>query len=139
MAVWEPEDGPDAIHVSLPFWEHRHRDGHEKRVCILCGAVLRSGNLSNRCTCHLTREYRPQCAPDAPERLLRAFQAQRGQVVHPLSEVFCMAVWDTADRQWLWRTVNCLRRAGHQIEAVTGRSGGYRYLRDVSDTPAASE
>lgn len=139
MLAWEPDDGPEAVPVSVPFWEHRHRNGHPKRACVVCGALLRSTNRSDRCDCHLTREYRPQCAPDAPERLLRAFQASGGQVVHPLPEVFCMAVWDTADRQWLWRAVNRLRRAGHQIEAVQGRSGGYRYLRDVSGTSAASE
>lgn len=139
MVTREPEDA-EAIHAVLPFWEHRRSpDGHPHRSCVVCGAVLRRDNSANRCDCHSTRDVRPQHAPDAQGRLLRAFQASAGQVVHPLPEVFYMAAWDTTDRQWVWRQVRYLRRSGHRIVAVAGRSGGYRYLGDVSTHQTASE
>lgn len=136
----ELDDDPEPIHVTEPFWEHRHSpNGHPHRHCVICGAILRRSNPNSRCDCHLSREYRPQAAPDAPERLLRAFQASRGQVVHPLRDVFCMACWDVAERQWVWRQVRGLRRQGYVIQAVPGRAGGYRYLGDVSTPRRASE
>jgi hypothetical protein len=136
----EPDDGPEAIHATDPYWEHRHSpNGHPHRHCLICGAILRRSNPNDRCDCHLTRDYRPQCAPDAPERLLRAFQASGGHVVHPLRDVFCMAFWDVPERQWLWRQVRALRRDGHLIVAVSGRSGGYRYLGDVSRSRSGTE
>lgn len=118
-------DEVQAIHACEPFWEHRHHTTATTRICTICGARLRRDNRKAHCDCHQP-DYRPQCAPDARERLLTHFQLHLGQVVHPLPEVFGMAVWTRSERDWLHGEVRRLRRRGHRIEGIAS-TGGYRY------------
>ncbi len=102
--------------------------------CLICGARLAPDNTSGACASH--PRYEPRTDPEFESWLLCVLRRRRGRLVQPLLALrragkVCASERDARDA--IHVRIETLRRAGHHIVGVRGRSGGYVYLRGPND------
>jgi len=103
-------------------------------TCRLCGAKLAPDNRTGVCSCH--PPYDPRTDPDFGDWLLACLRHSAGRPVRPLDELRTTGrrvIDDRAARDCVNAHIERLRRHGHVIRGLTGRRGGYVYLRRVKD------